>query len=133
MVHPRRRTLTSWPRRCASRARRLEEENRRLKAEFRTPDGTKHNTSTDLDAGDTETEATVLHSGVGSMEWNTGASGEYISQAATGLAIGDVFSYGGWRYGEDDAENPRYILTVRGTGYKFGDGSAGESGEADPE
>lgn len=34
---------------------------------------------------------------------------------------------------EDDAENPRYILTVRGTGYKFGDGTAGESGEADPE
>jgi two-component system, OmpR family, alkaline phosphatase synthesis response regulator PhoP len=33
---------------------------------------------------------------------------------------------------EDDAENPRYILTVRGSGYKFGDGTTGESGEADP-
>jgi len=28
---------------------------------------------------------------------------------------------------EDDAEEPRYILTVRGAGYKFGDGSAAAS------
>ena len=31
---------------------------------------------------------------------------------------------------EDDIENPRYILTVRGAGYKFGDGSVGNG--ADP-
>lgn len=61
----------------------------------------------DLDAGDTETEATIVHSGAQSVEWNVGADDESMSHGLT-LAINSFFAMGMWSYGETTAtRNPR--------------------------
>lgn len=75
----------------------------------------------DLDAGDTEAEAVVLHSGVGSIEFNAGAINEGISAGSiTGVGDGTFFALGGWGYGDGDG-----YLSIGPTGAngEFQDGS----------
>jgi hypothetical protein len=54
-----------------------------------------------LDAGDTEFEASIVHSGAGSIQFNANAaSGEYVRQNGTyfGDAVGRFVSAGAWFY-----------------------------------
>jgi hypothetical protein len=54
-------------------------------------------TNADLDAGDTEAEAVIVHSGVGSMEWNIGASNEGVRIASL-MTQAKFYTVGGWCY-----------------------------------
>ena len=55
-------------------------------------------TNLNLDAGDTEPEAVVVHAGVQSLEWNTVAAEEGMYRAIT-VAASKFFSIGWWVYG----------------------------------
>ena len=57
-------------------------------------------TNVSLDAGDTEAEAGTVHSGSGSMEWNTGASNEPIKYNSADFTAGKYYAIGGWFYGD---------------------------------
>jgi len=59
-------------------------------------------TNVDLDAGDSEAENTVVHSGAASMQFNVGASAEGIRQQIT-AAIGAFVQVGLWSYGDGSA------------------------------
>lgn len=54
-----------------------------------------------LDAGDTEAETTIKHSGAGCMQWNTGAvSGETIYCTSISQVVGKFYGYGWWTQGD---------------------------------
>lgn len=57
-----------------------------------------------LGAGDTETEAVILHSGVASLEWNVGAASEGISVNPV-AAVGKFLAAGFWSYGDTTAKD----------------------------
>ena len=53
-----------------------------------------------LDAGDTEAEAVIVHSGTQSLEWNVGAAGEGMNLSPVAGAIGTFVAYGLWTHGD---------------------------------
>jgi hypothetical protein len=55
-----------------------------------------------LDAGDTEAEAAIVHAGVQSVQWNTGASVESMTYAMT-IAANVYIGGGMWYYGDGTA------------------------------
>jgi len=56
-----------------------------------------------LDAGDTEPEATVVHSGAQSLEWNASASDEGMYLAGSLAVVGGYYSQGVWCYCDGSA------------------------------
>lgn len=56
-------------------------------------------TNAGLDAGDTEPEAVIVHSGAQSLEWNPGAVANEGMRYDVTATIGDFFGMGGWHYG----------------------------------
>lgn len=60
------------------------------------PDGW---TNTGLDAGDTEEENAIVHSGGSSVEWNVGAAAEQMGQTIT-VVTDRFYSFGMWQYGD---------------------------------